>query len=59
MVKDRVNVAGFAIMFVLTLLWGFNYVMIKYSTLGLSPIFTSFLRSVIASALGDHLLPIH
>lgn len=52
MVKDRVNVAGFAIMFVLTLLWGFNYVMIKYSTLGLSPIFTSFLRSVIASALG-------
>lgn len=52
MAKDRVDSVGFAIMFVLTLLWGFNYATIKYSTIGLSPIFTSFLRSVIASALG-------
>jgi drug/metabolite transporter (DMT)-like permease len=50
--KDRIDAGGFAIMFVLTLLWGFNYATIKYSTIGLSPIFTSFLRSVIASALG-------
>lgn len=43
---------GFVIMFVLTLLWGYNYAMIKYSTFGLSPIFTCLLRSVIASLLG-------
>jgi drug/metabolite transporter (DMT)-like permease len=52
MAKDRVDFAGFAIMFVLTLLWGFNYTAIKYSTFGLSPIFTAFLRSVVASVLG-------
>ena len=52
MTKDRVDVAGFSIMFVLTVLWGFNYAMIKYSTFGLSPIFTSFIRSIVASALG-------
>lgn len=52
MVKDRVDFAGFVIMFVLTLLWGYNYAMIKYSTFGLSPIFTCLLRSVIASLLG-------
>lgn len=39
-------------MFALTLLWGFNYATIKYSTTGLSPIFTCFVRSVVASALG-------
>jgi drug/metabolite transporter (DMT)-like permease len=51
-VKDRVDLGGFGIMFLLTLVWGFNYAMIKYSTIGLSPIFTSFLRSVVASVLG-------
>jgi drug/metabolite transporter (DMT)-like permease len=52
MTKDRVDFTAFAIMFVLTLLWGYNYAAIKYSTVGFSPIFTSFVRSAVASVLG-------
>ena len=36
----------------LTLLWGMNYPAIKVSNTGLSPIFTTFLRSVVASVCG-------
>lgn len=36
----------------LTLLWGMNYPAIKVSNTGLSPIFTTFLRSVVASVFG-------
>jgi drug/metabolite transporter (DMT)-like permease len=34
------------------LLWGFNYTAIKYSNQGVSPVFTSALRSIIASICG-------
>ena len=37
---------------ILTLLWGFNYTAIKYSNQGVSPVFASALRSVIASICG-------
>ncbi len=43
--------AVFAIV-VLTLLWGLNYTAIKYSNQGMSPAFTSTLRSIIASICG-------
>ena len=37
---------------ILTLLWGLNHTAIKYSTQGVSPIFASALRSIIASICG-------
>jgi len=43
--------AVFAIV-VLTLLWGLNYTAIKYSNQGMSPAFTSTLRSIVASICG-------
>ncbi len=43
--------AIFAIL-ILTLLWGFNYTVIKYSNQGISPVFASALRSIIASICG-------
>ena len=52
MTKDHVDTKGFFIILTLTILWGFNYTTIKFSNTGLSPVFTSFLRSVIASFCG-------
>jgi drug/metabolite transporter (DMT)-like permease len=52
MTKDHVDIPGFLLILTLTLLWGINYFAIKVSNAGLSPVFTSFVRSVIASALG-------
>ncbi len=52
MVKDHLDVKGFFILLVLTMLWGLNYPAIKISNLGFSPVFNCFLRSVIASAFG-------
>jgi drug/metabolite transporter (DMT)-like permease len=52
MTKDRIDLAGFTIILVLTLLWGVNYFAIKVTTDSLSPVFTSLLRSIIASVLG-------
>lgn len=43
---------GFAAILIITVLWGSNYSAIKITNAGFSPIFTSFLRSVIASVLG-------
>lgn len=43
---------GFLAILALTLLWGLNYPAIKVSNTGLSPIFTTFLRSVVASVCG-------
>jgi drug/metabolite transporter (DMT)-like permease len=40
------------IMIFLTMLWGFNYTTVKYSNQGLAPVFTSALRSLIASICG-------
>lgn len=52
MTKDHIDARGFAAILILTILWGLNYAAIKLSNTGLSPIFTAFLRSIIASACG-------
>jgi drug/metabolite transporter (DMT)-like permease len=52
MTKEKIDFPGFLAILVLTLLWGGNYFAIKVSNTGLSPIFTAFLRSVIASFCG-------
>ncbi|MGD0228901.1 MAG: DMT family transporter [Syntrophorhabdales bacterium] len=50
--RDHIDVVGFLILACLTLLWGVNYPVIKVTNRGLSPIFNSLLRSVIASIFG-------
>ena len=50
--KDFLDAKAVATLTIVTLLWGFNYVAIKYSNQGVSPIFASTLRSVIASICG-------
>ncbi len=52
MTKDHIDMKGFLVILVLTILWGLNYSAIKLSNTGLSPVFTTFLRSVIASSCG-------
>ena len=52
MSKDHVDLTGFFAILTLTFLWGLNYTAIKFSNAGLSPIFTTFLRSGIASGCG-------
>jgi drug/metabolite transporter (DMT)-like permease len=52
MTKEHIDFKAFFIILFLTLLWGFNYSAIKFSNTGLSPVFTSFLRSAIASICG-------
>jgi drug/metabolite transporter (DMT)-like permease len=52
MTKDHIDVPGFLLIFTLTILWGVNYFAIKVSNTGLSPVFTTFVRSTIASAFG-------
>ena len=52
MTKDHIDSKGFTAIIILTILWGINYAAIKFSNTGLSPIFTTFLRSLIASFLG-------
>ncbi len=52
MKKDHIDTEGFLIILGITLLWGLNYSAIKISNTGLSPVFTSFLRSCIAAFLG-------
>ncbi len=52
MTKEHLDMRGFLIMVILTLLWGINYPAVKISNAGFSPIFNSFLRSSIASLLG-------
>ncbi|MCX8023052.1 MAG: DMT family transporter [Syntrophorhabdaceae bacterium] len=46
------DIKGILTVVVLTLLWGLNYPIMKFTNTGLSPIFTTFLRSVIASICG-------
>jgi drug/metabolite transporter (DMT)-like permease len=46
--KDYLDPKAILVMLVLTGLWGFNYVAVKYSNEGLAPTFTSALRSIIA-----------
>ena len=52
MTKDHIDSKGFITLLVLTLLWGLNYPAMKFSGTGLSPVFTTFLRSCIASGCG-------
>lgn len=52
MTKDRIDMQGFFIILLLTILWGLNYPAVKISNEGLSPVFTTFLRSVIATIFG-------
>jgi drug/metabolite transporter (DMT)-like permease len=50
--KDYLDLKAVVILIVLTLFWGFNHPAIKISNQGISPIFASTLRSVIASICG-------
>jgi drug/metabolite transporter (DMT)-like permease len=52
MTKDRIDLQGFFIILFMTLLWGLNYPAVKVTNTGLSPVFTTFLRSVIATCCG-------
>jgi len=49
---DHLDLKGFFILVLLTMLWGCNYPAVKISNLGFSPIFNAFLCSSIASVLG-------
>jgi len=50
--KEYLDLKAVLIMVFLTMLWGFNYTAVKYSNQGLAPVFTSSLRSIIASICG-------
>lgn len=50
--KDYLDPKAIILIIILTLLWGFNYTAIKYSNRGISPVFLSTLRSIIASICG-------
>jgi len=50
--KDYLDAKAIVIVIIMTLLWGFNYPAIKYSNQGVSPVFASTLRSIIASICG-------
>jgi len=50
--KDHMDPAGMVAAIILTLLWGFNYSVIKYSNAGVAPVFAATIRSVVASACG-------
>ena len=50
--KDYLDLKAILILLTLTLLWGFNYPAIKYSNQGISPVFASTLRSIVASICG-------
>jgi drug/metabolite transporter (DMT)-like permease len=50
--KEYLDLKAVLIMVFLTMLWGFNYTAVKYSNQGLAPVFTSALRSIIASICG-------
>lgn len=50
--REYLDLKATVLIILLTMLWGFNYSVIKYSNQALSPIFTSTLRSLIASICG-------
>jgi len=50
--KDYLDARAVVIITILTLVWGFNYPAIKVSNEGVSPVFASALRSVIACLCG-------
>jgi drug/metabolite transporter (DMT)-like permease len=50
--KDYLDLRAVVILIIVTLLWGFNHPVIKISNQGVSPIFASTLRSIVASICG-------
>ena len=50
--KEYLDSNAIIILMILTLIWGSGYTAIKYSNQGVSPIFTSTVRSIIASICG-------
>jgi drug/metabolite transporter (DMT)-like permease len=50
--KDYLDLKAVVTLLILTLLWGFNFSTIKYLNQGISPVFASTLRSMIASVFG-------
>lgn len=50
--QDYLDLKAVVILIIVTLLWGLNYSAIKYSNQGVSPVFASTLRSVVASICG-------
>jgi drug/metabolite transporter (DMT)-like permease len=50
--QDYLDPKAVVILIIVTLLWGLNYSAIKYSNQGVSPVFASTLRSIIASMCG-------
>jgi drug/metabolite transporter (DMT)-like permease len=50
--KDYLDFPAVVILVTVTMLWGLNYPAIKYSNQGVSPVFASTLRSIIASICG-------
>jgi drug/metabolite transporter (DMT)-like permease len=50
--KHQMDAAGMIAAIILTLLWGFNYTVMKYTNAGIAPIFTATIRSVVASVCG-------
>jgi drug/metabolite transporter (DMT)-like permease len=50
--KDYLDFKAIFILIILTLLWGLNYPIMKYSNQGVAPIFASTLRSIVASFCG-------
>jgi drug/metabolite transporter (DMT)-like permease len=50
--KDYLDLPAAVLLMTVTLLWDFNYPVIKISDEGVSPIFASTLRSIIATICG-------
>jgi drug/metabolite transporter (DMT)-like permease len=50
--KEYLDLRAVITILLVTMLWGFNHTTIKYSNQGISPIFASTLRSIVASACG-------
>jgi drug/metabolite transporter (DMT)-like permease len=50
--KEHLDLSAIITIIIVTLVWGFNHTTIKFSNQGISPIFASALRSIIASICG-------
>ena len=50
--KEHLDLTAIITIIIVTLVWGFNHTTIKYSNQGISPIFASALRSIIAFICG-------
>lgn len=50
--REYLDFKAVVVLIILTLFWGFNHPAIKISSQGISPIFASTLRSMVASICG-------